>query len=266
MAGAIIRGAIASGRIAADRFVIVEPDEAKRREFDSIGTQSFAELQEAATAFASIEPTPGDGHLVLAVKPQGFPQIAAGARAALVSRSRRVASIMAGTTTSMIEASLGPNARVIRLMPNTPAQIGKSTTAWSRGISARPGDEGLVVALFGTIGVTIELEERLLDAFTAVAGSGPAYLFYLAEAMMSGAIREGVEPRHASDIVRSVLVGASALLAATPNRSPAELRKSVTSRGGTTEAAVRVLDEAQVREAIERAIAEATARGKSLSG
>lgn len=266
MAGAIVRGAVASGQIDGNRFVVAELDDAKRSEFASIGARAFATLGEAARGLEAIEQFAGDGNFLLAVKPQVFPQIAAELRGVLESRPRRVASIMAGTTSSKIEASLGGSARVIRLMPNTPAQIRKGTTAWTRGVSARPGDEGPMVALFGTLGVTIELKEPLLDVFTAVAGSGPAYLFYLAEAMMNAAVRGGIEKGRASEIVRSVLVGASELLVANPNQTPSDLRKSVTSKGGTTEAAISVLEGAKVRDTIERAIVEATARGKALSG
>ena len=266
MAKAIVRGAVASGAIGPDRFVIVEPDELKRRGFESDGVVARGGLTEAVADLARIEARSGTGHFVLAVKPQMFPHVAAELRTALDAVPRRVVSIMAGLPSNHIEASLGPNARVIRFMPNTPAQIRMSTTAWARGLSARAGDEAETISLFATLGLAIELEERLFDAFTAVAGSGPAYLFYLAEAMMNAATKEGIDAKASATIVRSVLAGSSELLRANPDLSPDDLRRNVTSKGGTTEAAISVLDEGRVREMIERAIGAAASRGKALAG
>ncbi|MGH7243034.1 MAG: pyrroline-5-carboxylate reductase [Phycisphaerales bacterium] len=265
MAQAIVRGATASGQIEPDRFVIVEPDHAKRAAFASRGVKARANVTEAASLLAAIEPGRGHGHFILAVKPQVFPQVAPELRALLDTLPRRVVSIMAGLPSTQIEAALGPNARVLRLMPNTPAQIRMSTTSWARGVSAKLGDEIETTALFATLGMTIELEERLFDAFTAVAGSGPAYLFYLAEAMVNAAKNEGIDAEASARIVRSVLVGSSELLRTSPTIAPSELRKHVSSKGGTTEAAIHVLDESGVLNAIERAIGAATSRGKMLA-
>ncbi|MBX3389583.1 MAG: pyrroline-5-carboxylate reductase [Phycisphaeraceae bacterium] len=265
MAGAIVRGAIASGQIGPDRFVIVEPEESKRLEFGRAGIRVFATASEGARAVEEIESPASSGHFLLAVKPQVFPRVEADLRGLLDSAPRRVVSIMAGLSTSLLQSALGTSARVIRLMPNTPAQIRRGTTAWAPGSSAVAGDEAATIELFETLGMTVRLEERLLDAFTAVAGSGPAYLFYLAESMITAAVREGIEPNAASAIVRSVLAGASELLLTKSEQTPLELRKSVTSKGGTTEAAISVFDSNKVNDILTRAIAEATARGKQLS-
>lgn len=265
MARAIVLGAVASGQIGPDRFVIVEPDEAKRRVFESEGVNARASTTEAASILAGMETEGGRGHFILAVKPQMFPEVTSELRTLLDAVPRRVVSIMAGLPSTRIESALGANARVLRLMPNTPAQIRMSTTAWVRGASAKAGDENETVALFKTLGMTIELEEQLFDAFTAVAGSGPAYLFYLAEAMMNASLREGIDAEASAKIVRSVLAGSSELLRASPDLAPSELRRNVTSKGGTTEAAIDVLDRADARGAIERAIGAASARGRTLA-
>lgn len=266
MANAIVRGAVATGRIAPDRFVVVESDETKRAAFESAGVKAVESVPAAGEILNVIEASKGLGHFILAVKPQVFPQVGVALRTLIDAVPRRVASIMAGLDSTRIESTLGPSARVIRLMPNTPAQIQRGTTAWTRGSSARLGDEAETVALFGTLGETVPLEERLFDAYTAVAGSGPAYLFYLAEAMVLAATREGIDAAISDRIVRSVLAGASELLRAQAEVSPAELRSQVTSKGGTTEAAIRVLEDSQVKSAIDRAIAAATSRGRTLSG
>jgi pyrroline-5-carboxylate reductase len=151
-------------------------------------------------------------------------------------------------------------------MPNLPAAIGEGATAVALGEGARPGDEALAMRIFGAIGPVVErIDERLMDAFTAVAGSGPAYLFYLAEAMSRSAVALGFEPAAADRMVRQTLAGAALLLRGSAE-SPAALRGRVTSKGGTTEAAVNVLDGAGAMGAIERAVAAAEKRGRELGG
>jgi len=175
-------------------------------------------------------------------------------------------SILAGTPSTKVRAALGDCVRVVRAMPNLAARIGQGATAVCAGAGAREEDAEAPVRLFRGVGpVVVLLEEPLFDAFTALAGSGPAYVCYLAEAMERAAARMGLDAETAGVVVRQVLSGAAGLLHE-PGAGAAGLRAAVTSRGGTTEAAVRVLDEAGVMAAIERAIVAARDRGRELGG
>src|SRR5690606_30719943 len=129
-----------------------------------------------------------------------------------------------------------------------------------------PADAAFARTLFGAVGETVDLDEALMDAFTAVAGSGPAYLFYLAEAMARAAEGVGFDAATADRLVRATIVGAAGLLDADRGRPASELRALVTSRGGTTAAATQRLDDAGVAEAFERAIVAARDRGRELAG
>jgi pyrroline-5-carboxylate reductase len=150
-------------------------------------------------------------------------------------------------------------------MPNTPAQIRMGCSAVALGRSASPGDDAFTRTLFAALGRVVTLEERLFDAFTAVAGSGPAYVFYLAEAMTKAAIHQGIGEADADAIVRSVLHGSAALLAGETSKPAADLRAAVTSKGGTTAAAIAVMNAKGVMEAMSEAIAAGTKRGEELS-
>ena len=149
-------------------------------------------------------------------------------------------------------------------MPNLPAQLGEGATAIALGAGAKPGDEKLAIELFGAVGpVVVEVAEDLIDAFTAVAGSGPAYVFYLAQAMTKAAVELGFTSSQADQIVRQTIIGSAAMLR-TRSESPQDLRAAVTSKGGTTAAATAVLDEAQVIDTFVRALTAARDRGREL--
>ncbi len=267
MAHAIVLGALDAGVAEPGSFTVVELDAQKRREFESRGVVTSEHIAEGLQRLGQNENGPDSGHILLAVKPQGFAAVAKELKPLLAapSRSRRVVSIMAGTNTMLIEHSLGPGARVIRVMPNTPARVRAGIAAWALGASGLPGDERETVALFDALGGTIRIDESLFDAFTALAGSGPAYLFYIAEALVRAGIEHGFSPGQADEIVRAMLKGAAQLLTHDPSISPEALRLSVTSKGGTTAAATRVLDDANVQDLFVRAIAAGTARGRELS-
>jgi pyrroline-5-carboxylate reductase len=206
--------------------------------------------------------------IILAVKPQVFPAVAPDLARALTPLSKSgamVLSIMAGVTSHKIADLLGPKARVVRAMPNTPAQLGLGATAFALGPSATEGDGLTASNMLAALGpLVIWIDESLMDAFTAVAGSGPAYLFHLAESMTAGAIAAGFDPATADRIVRQTLAGSAALLAAEAGTSPADLRARVTSKGGTTEAALNVLTQAEAYEAMVAAVVAARDRGREL--
>lgn len=266
MAQAIVFGALDAGVCRPEAIVVVEPDDSKRRLFEARGASACVQFTEGFERLLQVEERSGSGHVLLAVKPQVFGSIAGGLRPLLEAQTRRVVSIMAGRTTAIVESALGTGARVIRVMPNTPARVRAGIAAWTLGASARAGDEAEMVTLFDALGGTIRIDESLFDAFTALAGSGPAYLYYVAEALVRAGIEHGFSPEQADEIVRAMLKGAAHLLTHDPSVSPEALRLSVTSKGGTTAAATQVLEDAKVQELFVRAIAAGTARGRELSG
>jgi pyrroline-5-carboxylate reductase len=201
--------------------------------------------------------------LLLAVKPQQMPHLLKEI-GPVVRPAQLVLSIAAGVPTSFIEGSLGKGVPVIRIMPNTPALVGAGAAAIARGRWAKPAHEKLVHAIFSTVGAVVSVSEKDMDAVTALSGSGPAYLFYLAEAMQEAGGRMGLAPHVADGLVRQTLKGAGVLLAQS-HEEPRTLRQRVTSPGGTTEAAVKVLDQTRVKTSIVKAIQRAQRRSRELA-
>jgi pyrroline-5-carboxylate reductase len=201
--------------------------------------------------------------VVLAVKPQQMAE----ALADLADAADRALfiSIAAGIPTARIERALGGVARVVRAMPNTPALVGAGISALCAGAHAGPDDLALAEALLQAVGATVRIDESLMDAVTAVSGSGPAYVFRLMEAMEAAGVEQGLPPAAARALVLATVAGAGALAKAS-GRSPSELREQVTSKGGTTEAALKVLDEKDLMGAFSAAIAAAARRARELAG
>jgi len=203
--------------------------------------------------------------VVLAVKPQN-------AAATLPSYLRFAGgsvflSIMAGRTIAGIGALLGPSATIVRAMPNTPAAVRQGVTVGCPGPGVSAAQRALCDRLLRAIGVVAWVEdEALLDPVTAVSGSGPAYVFLLAELMEQAAIEQGIPPDLARLLARQTIAGSGALLAA-GSEDTAGLRKAVTSPGGTTAAALAVLMDPDAWPiAVSRAIAAATRRSRELAG
>ena len=173
-------------------------------------------------------------------------------------------SVLAGVPTTALAAAL-PDVRLIRLMPNTPVRLGQGLVALVAGQRATPQDVAATHALLAPLGTVLELPEAQLDAFTAIAGSGPAYVFLFLEALANAAVRAGLEPELAARLAEQTLVGAALLAAASP-QSPAVLRAEVTSKGGMTEAALATLATAGWSPALGEAVAAAVARARGLAG
>jgi pyrroline-5-carboxylate reductase len=201
--------------------------------------------------------------LVIVVKPQDVRALLVDLTG-LVAAGTLVISIAAGITTSTIEDAW-PGAAVVRAMPNTPARIQAGVTAISAGKSCSPRMLDEAASLLAHLGVVITLPEELQDAATAVSGSGPAYVFYLAEAMLLAAADLGLPAEQAREAVVHTLLGAAELLRRS-STSPEQLRTQVTSPGGTTAAAVAVLEDQRVREAFVQAIRAARNRAGELAG
>jgi pyrroline-5-carboxylate reductase len=264
IAQAILRGAIDAGVIDPRSVAVADPDSAKRDVFRALGVRGHKQGAEVMAWLSQAEERPGAGSVLLAVKPQSLEQVAREIGPLLGPTRRVVLSLLAGTPTAKVRALLGESAAVVRIMPNIGVGVKRSTTAVARGAGAEPGDEARAVEIFTALGRVVTIEEFMMDAFTAVAGSGPAYLFYVAEAMTKAAMTVGFDRDTAGWIVRWTLTGAAALLDAT-DQPPETLRAAVTSKGGTTAAATAVLDEAQVMETFVRAILAARDRGRQLA-
>jgi len=202
---------------------------------------------------------------VVALKPQILKTEAA-RLAPIASRGIPMISIAAGTRIGFLAKAWSGKARILRAMPNTPGAIGKGITALCASKSARIADRTLAKSLLAPLGQTLWVgSEHLMDVTTAVSGSGPAYVFLLVEALAAAAMREGMPRGAARRLARATVTGAGALLDAEP-RDPAELRRDVTSPGGTTEAALKVLMAKGGLEAlILRAVRTATRRGGELA-
>ena len=201
--------------------------------------------------------------ILLAVKPQHMAHVLKEI-GPVVRTSQLVLSIAAGVPTSFIEKFLGRGVPVIRIMPNTPALIGAGAAAMARGRWAKAAHEKTVESIFATVGSVVTVTEKHMDAVTALSGSGPAYLFYLAEAMQEAGSRMGLASHVADGLVRQTLKGASLLLAQS-HEEPKTLRQRVTSPGGTTEAALKVLEQLRVKPAITKAIGRAQRRARELA-
>ena len=251
MGSAIVRGAIEAGVLAPVDLLVVEPDDARRDAMKALG---------CATTSSAADARPSQD-IMLAVKPQSFAAVAD--QLGELAQATVVISIMAGIASTRIRTALGAKARIVRVMPNTPAQLGAGASAISLGAGARDGDDALARALFESVGRVVSVDESLMDAVTATCGSGPAYVFLLAEAMEQAAIRLGIDRESARTLVTHTIHGAGRMLVEA-DQSPSQLREAVTSRGGTTAAALDVFQRRQFMELVNEAMTAARDRGEQL--
>lgn len=198
--------------------------------------------------------------VVIAVKP---PAAADACRSAAAGGARRVLSIVAGISINTLQKACGDSVAVIRGMPNTPALIGKGAAAISFSVRCAEHDIVWAERVLGSVGTVVRVPESQLDAVTAISGSGPAYVFMLAETLILEAVNQGISPEVADGLVRQLLVGSAALLSASPE-SPAALRERVTSPNGTTSAAIAALKHAGFQEAIAAAVSAAVHRSREM--
>jgi pyrroline-5-carboxylate reductase len=256
MGGAFARGLIAAG--LGHRLILVDPaiKPADARAFRAAG--ALVAGDPSALAHANPEA------IILAVKPQ---MMAAAAPAyAEAARKALVVSIAAGTSIESLNTWLGTPPALVRAMPNLPASIGKGISAAFATPTTTAAQRKLASALLAALGDVVWLDrEELLNAVTATSGSGPAYVFLLVEALAAAAERQGLAAEIAGRLARKTIEGAASLLATTTT-DPADLRRSVTSPGGTTEAALRVLmAESRFQTLLTEAVSAATARGFELA-
>lgn len=245
-------GLLRAGWQTDDLVLAVRREERARRvEFDT-GIRTVLDAAEAAV---------GREVVVIAVKPKDVASLLEQIAASLTT-DQTVVSLVAGVSTGLFELSL-PGVPVVRAMPNTPAAMDEGITAYCGGAHADDAALEKAAAVLGAVGQTINLSEDLLDAVTAVSGTGPAYVFLLAEALTEAAIREGL-PHHAAEaLVHQTIRGAGMLLAGS-EKSAFRLRGEVTSPGGTTAAAMHVLEDGGFRALMENAVRAAAQRSRAL--
>ncbi len=202
--------------------------------------------------------------VIIAVKPKDFDKLLKEEICCSLSKDKLVISIAAGITIKNIEKIIGKDVPVIRAMPNMPAVIGEAVTTISRGSAAGIEDVRLAKEILSAIGDVIEVDEALVDSVTAISGSGPAYFFYLAESLINAALELGLEKDLAKRLVFKTALGSSKLMEIT-REDPAVLRAKVTSKGGTTEEAIKVFESKKLRKIIIEAAKKARDRSKKLS-
>lgn len=255
MAEALIRGLLDRGVVCARQLLVtdVRPERLTH----------FAKKYRVAGSSNNVEAAQSAEVIVLAVKPQQLAGVLEQI-AGHVSSGTLVLSIAAGVRTARIEKLLGSNVPVVRAMPNTPALVGAGISAVCGGRRARPAHLALAETILGAVGRVVRVREPDMDAVTALSGSGPAYVFYFAEAMLRAAKAMRLPSRIARLLVEETLHGAAVLMLES-GEHPAVLRERVTSKGGTTAAALAVLEDAEAGRALERAVAAARRRSRELS-
>jgi pyrroline-5-carboxylate reductase len=256
---AILSRAICSEVIDPATTVVIERDAGRQAEASRLGVRVTSDAAAAR----------GAQGVVLAVKPQHF--LEAAQAIGSLSGATCVVSVMAGWSSAAIRAALGGGSgggggdgpRVVRAMPNMAAQVGLSMTAVARGAGATSDDVTAALRLFSAIGKAVEIPEALIDAAVAAVGSAPAYLYLLAEAQIAAAEAMGFDAVTARAMAIESIFGAATLLA-TDGREPAQLRAAVTSAGGTTAAAVNVLERGEFVALVAAAMEAARTRSAEL--
>ncbi len=237
---------------------------------DVVVAEKFAERaqqlrdQHGVEVVDPAEAVVGAGIVLVVVKPQDVATLLSEVSGSLEADAV-VVSLAAGVRTDTIEAAVPAGVAVVRAMPNTPAVVGEGMFGVSAGASCSNEQRDLVVDLLSAGGRVVVVDESQQDALTAVSGSGPAYVFYLAEAMIAGGVDSGLDEATARVLAAQTLVGAAKLLA-TSDDPPAELRRRVTSPNGTTAAAIETFDAEGVRDGLVAGVRAAARRSAELSG
>jgi pyrroline-5-carboxylate reductase len=254
MATALARGWIDAGLVVPGRVVASDPVATAREAFASItGARTIADNREVVA---------GSDVLILAVKPQSMAALLAEIRPAVTARHLTI-SIAAGVGLKALADGLGPDRRLVRVMPNTPCLVGASAAGYAVGERATPDDVALVDRLLNAVGRAFRLPEHLLDAVTGLSGSGPAFVYVIIEALSDGGVRVGL-PRDVATALAAQTVLGSAKMVLDTGSHPGVLKDQVTSPGGTTIAGLHALERGGLRAALIDAVEAATRRATEL--
>ncbi len=255
MAGALIRGVLAAGLCVPSS---VYASDVEREKLQKLKRET--KIHALADNLALVQES---RVVVLAVKPQDLDGVLQEIRAA-VSQHHLLISIAAGVPTTRIEQLLGGEPRVVRAMPNTPALVGQGMTVIVPGRYARAADAALAQRLFAAVGDAVVVgDERVLDAVTGLSGSGPAYVYLLAEGLIAGGVAAGLTASLAQRLTYQTIAGAAAMLKET-GQPPEALRAQVSSPGGTTLAGLSELHRRGFKDALVAAVVAATRRSQEL--
>mgnify|MGYP000005757629 FL=1 len=249
MGEALLRGLVADGWAAAGELHVVEPDAGRR----DLLAEALPGVSCGDAALAGVD-------TLVAVKPHVVADVCTALAAIGVPR---VLSIAAGVRTAAMEAILGDDVPVVRVMPNTPSLVGEGAAAVAGGKAATDDDLGWASGILSAVGEVVVVDEDLLDAVTGLSGSGPAYVFLLAEALMDAGEAEGLPRDVAVALTEQTLLGAATLLRRS-EESASKLRENVTSAGGTTAAGLAVFEAGDFRSMVRDVVAAAAERSRQL--
>lgn len=254
MATALAKGFIQAGLVTPAQIIASDSSEAAASAFGkSVGAKTTA-FNPDVVRFANV--------LIVAVKPDQAAAVLSEIREHFTEKHLLI-SIAAGVTISRLEAALEPGARVIRVMPNTPALVGASASAFATGKSALRTDSELAEKLLSSVGVAIQVKESLLDAVTGLSGSGPAYAYLFIEAMSDGGVAAGLPRDVATRLAAQTVFGAAKMVLET-GVHPGALKDMVTSPGGTTIEGVHELEKGSLRGTVLSAVRAAADKAKRL--
>jgi pyrroline-5-carboxylate reductase len=254
MGSALLKGVIQAGLIKPGAVFIIEPDQGKLKS-----------LQESFGIHPVSSPTELAGEcrvIILAVKPQMMAGVLKDLSPVL-NESHLVISIAAGINLAFLE-QYSARAKFVRVMPNTPARIGRGVSAYCLGTNCRPGDREAVEAIFGCVGTVLAANESQMHAITGLSGSGPAYVYYFLESLIDAGVMLGLSRDMATVMAVQTVLGSAELLKAS-NEHPAKLKNEVTSPGGTTAAGLFELEQGAVAGTIMKAVRAAAERSKELA-
>jgi pyrroline-5-carboxylate reductase len=254
MATALAKGFVQAKLVAPESILAADPEDGARYGFgEQLGCQTTASNPEVL-GFANV--------ILLAVKPDHVWEVMEEIRPAF-TENHLLLSIAAGVRLTKLEDSLPDGARVVRVMPNTPALLSASATAYALGKHASEEDGLLAQRLFSAVGIAFKVKERLLDAVTGLSGSGPAYVYLMIEALSDGGVAAGLPRDIATKLAAQTMLGSAKMVLET-GQHPAVLKDMVTSPGGTTVEGLHELESAGVRGALMNAVRAATEKSRKL--
>ncbi len=256
MAEALVRGILAAGLLPPERIFM---SDVRRERLEELAGDLGVQV-----ASGNVDAISRGRTVILSVKPQDIQTVLAEV-GEILEPDQLIISIAAGVTLARLEGSLGPRSRVIRVMPNTPALVGQGMAVIARGTHASDTDEETALAIFGAVGKALTLPENLMDAVTALSGSGPAFIGLVADALIDGGVRAGIPRSVATTLALQTIYGSGQMMLEAEIH-PARLRDMVTSPGGTAIAGIHALEAGGVRAAMIEAVLAATRRSKELAG